>query len=61
MDAIIGDLLGDGHIRLISTMKDRYINKGRMEFTFSVNNLSYLRYLKFVVYKELCTLNEPTP
>lgn len=56
MDAIIGDMLGDGHIRCSPNNK-----KGRMEFTFSTDNLPYLNYLKFVIYSELCNLTKPTP
>jgi hypothetical protein len=66
MDAIIGDLLGDGHIRHNNknTNKDTpnlKIGNARMEFTFSIDNLPYLRYLKFVAYSEICTKTEPTP
>jgi len=32
-----------------------------MELTFSVANLPYLRYLKFVAYSYICTRSEPTP
>jgi len=56
MSILIGDLLGDGHIRLGSNQKS-----GRMEFTFSTQNLPYLNYLKFVAYQEICTMTKPTP
>jgi len=59
MDALVGDLLGDGHIRLKTYKDGNFI--GRLEFTFSVKNLPYLRYLKFIIYQEICTLTEPTP
>jgi hypothetical protein len=59
MDALVGDLLGDGHIRLKTYKNGNYI--GRLEFTFSVKNLPYLRYLKFIIYQDICTLTEPTP
>lgn len=59
LDAITGDLLGDGHIS-----KGNYIKwpgtNGRLEFTFSVSNLAYLRHLKFNVYSLISTLSEPT-
>lgn len=55
-EAIIGDLLGDGYIS-----KPSNTNSSRLEFTFSAQNLPYLRYLKFNVYKDLCTSSEPTP
>lgn len=55
-DALIGDLLGDGHIRYPSNGKTT-----RMEFTFSKDNLPYLNYLKFIVYSEFCTQSRPTP
>lgn len=32
-----------------------------MEFTFSTQNLSYLRHLKYVVYQRIFTSLEPTP
>lgn len=47
-DALVGDLLGDG-----SNSKPSYINSSRLEFTFSVQNLPYLKHLKFFVYKDL--------
>lgn len=58
MDAIIGDLLGDGHIQIWSLKKGV---SGRMGFTFSVKNLPYLEYLKNNIYKEICTNAKPTP
>ena len=65
-DAIIGDLLGDGHIRFLGKRTNKLnervnIGNARMEFTFSTANLPYLRYLKFVAYREICTISEPTP
>jgi len=57
MNALVGDLLGDGHIRVFNNSN----GKGRLEFTFSIMNLPYLRYLKFGIYSELCTQSEPTP
>jgi hypothetical protein len=36
-------------------------NSSQLEFTFSVQNLPYLKHLKFNVYKDLCTLTDPTP
>ena len=48
MDALVGDLLADGHIRLKTYKDGNFI--GRLEFTFSVKNLPYLRYLKFIIY-----------
>ena len=65
-DAIIGDLLGDGHIRFHGkrkTIDNKISNSGnaRMEFTFSKQNLPYLNYLKFVAYSEICTTSKPTP
>jgi hypothetical protein len=32
-----------------------------MEFTFSTQNLPYLRHLKDILYKPICTSSEPTP
>jgi hypothetical protein len=65
-DAIIGDLLGDGHIIFHGKSKkenNENMNVGntRMEFTFSRQNLPYLQYLKFVIYKDICTTSLPTP
>jgi hypothetical protein len=63
-DAIIGDLLGDGHIRYSNRRKDKKktnIGNARMEFTFSTQNLPYVQYLKFVAYQEICTPSLPTP
>src|SRR4030081_2334965 len=59
INALVGDLLGDGHIRLKTYKDGNFI--GRLEFTFSVKNLPYLRYLKFIIYQDICTLTEPTP
>lgn len=53
-------MLGDGHISRGDISKYPNIN-ARLQFTFSVQNLPYLRYLKFVVYASICTLTEPTP
>jgi len=65
IDAIIGDLLGDGHIRFSNkVLKDNkyfYQGNARMEFTFSTANLPYVQYLKFVAYSDICTISEPTP
>jgi len=65
-DAIIGDLLGDGHLRFHGKNNNKNNQRSnssnaRMEFTFSRPNLPYLRYLKFVAYGEICTISEPTP
>lgn len=59
-DAIIGDLLGDGHINMGNIKKWPGMN-GRLEFTFSKDNLPYLRHLKFFIYADICTKTEPTP
>lgn len=59
-EAIIGDMLGDGHISLGNIKKWPNMN-GRLEFTFSKNNLSYIQYLKFIIYANICTKTEPTP
>src|SRR5271154_4518032 len=59
-DAITGDLLGDGHLSVGKYKEISRIN-ARLEFTFSVSNIAYLRYLKFVVYADISTLSEPTP
>ena len=42
---------------------NKFINVGnvRMEFTFLVANLPYLRYLKFIAYINACTRSERTP
>ena len=66
IDAIIGDLLGDGHIRftkkhVINNNQNISKANARMEFTFSTANLPYLRYLKYIAYQEYCTTSEPTP
>jgi NADH:ubiquinone oxidoreductase subunit 4 (subunit M) len=54
-DALIGDLLGDGHLRFhgkstIENNKKVYTCNARMEFTFSTPNLPYLRHLKHVLF-----------
>jgi hypothetical protein len=54
-DALIGDLLGDGHLRFhgkstIENNKKVYTCNARMEFTFSTPNLPYLRHLKYVLF-----------
>lgn len=62
LDAVNGDLLGDGHISSGTGDRLKYPNVHcRLQFTFSAQNLPYLRYLKFVVYAPLCTNSEPTP
>ena len=53
-------MLGDGYISMGDRFNYPKIN-GRLEFTFSVQNLPYLRYLKFVLYAPFCTNSEPTP
>jgi len=58
-------LLGDGHLgfHIKTPIKDNQsVKRGnaRMEFTVSTNNLPYLRYLKFVAYREICRTTEPT-
>lgn len=59
-DALIGDMLGDGHISRGDISKYPNIN-ARLMFTFSAENLPYLRHLKFVVYSSISTATEPTP
>lgn len=56
LDAITGDMLG--HISSDHLKSNVHC---RLQFTFSVQNLPYLRYFKFVVYALLCTNSEPTP
>jgi len=50
-------MLGDGSINRGNYEKWRGTN-GRLEFTFSISNLSYLRHLKFNVYSSICTTKE---
>lgn len=57
--AFIGDLLGDGNVRLRKNKNGIYTS--RFEFTFSKDNLPYLRHLKFKIYSKICTISEPTP
>lgn len=59
LETITGELLGDGHITL-RTKKNLEVS-GRLEFTFSVKNLSYLKYLKFKALAYICTDSFPTP
>jgi len=59
LERITGELLGDGHITL-RTKKNLEVS-GRLEFTFSVKNLSYLKYLKFKALASICTDSSPTP
>lgn len=59
LDAMVGDLLADGSIGMGNYKKWPATN-GRLEFTFSVSYLAYLKYLKFNVYSDICTLKEPT-
>jgi len=59
-EAIIGDMLGDGHINMGNIKKGSNIN-GRLQFTFSKKNLPYLQYLKYIIYVDICTKTEPTP
>jgi hypothetical protein len=54
-----GELLGDGHISVRS--KKNLEVSGRLEFTFSIKNLSYLKYLKFKALANICTDSPPTP
>jgi LAGLIDADG DNA endonuclease family/Proton-conducting membrane transporter len=60
LDAIVGDLLGDGSINRGNYKRWPGTN-GRLEFTFSISNLAYLRHLKFNIYSSICTSSEPTP
>lgn len=60
LDAIVGDLLGDGSINIGNYLRWPGTN-GRLEFTFSVSNLAYLNHLKFNVYSSICTSSKPTP
>lgn len=58
MEVITGELLGDGYIR--SNPKKYPKINGRLEFTFSAKNLSYLGYLKYDVLRFICTKSKPT-
>ena len=55
-EALVGDLLGDGHIS-----KPSKTGSSRIQFTFSVQNLPYLNYLKSNIYKSICGLTDPIP
>ena len=59
LEIITGELLGDGHIRYDPEPNSR--TEGRLEFTFSIKNLSYLKYLKYVALASICTDSEPSP
>lgn len=59
LEIITGELLGDGHIRYDPEPISR--TEGRLEFTFSVKNLGYLKYLKYVALASICTDSEPSP
>jgi len=70
LEVIIGELLGDGYIRLGKIKGDGYIRlgkikgditQGRLEFTFSTKNIIYLKYLKFNALAFICTRSLPTP
>jgi len=50
---ITGELLGDGHIKYESECTPHL--HGRLVFTFSATNFSYLKYLKFVALAPICT------
>jgi hypothetical protein len=54
--AIIGDLLGDGHLK-----KPKTNGNCRLVFTFSAKNMAYIEYMRSKVYGSLCTINAPTP
>ena len=61
---ITGEMLGDGHIRLITTLNNedntsKLEPKARLEFTFKL--LEYVNYLKFNVLKDICNNTPPTP
>jgi hypothetical protein len=59
LNIITGELLGDGHIKYDPECTPHI--HGRLEFTFSAKNLSYLKYLKYVALAPICTNSEPTP
>ena len=59
LEVIIGELLGDGYIRLGKIKGD--ITQGRLEFTLSTKNIIYLKYLKFNALAFICTRSLPTP
>ncbi|RYE15037.1 MAG: hypothetical protein EOP34_04695 [Rickettsiales bacterium] len=63
LDAIVGDMLGNGSINIGNFKKWGEFRRtnGRLEFRFAISNLAYLRHLKFNVYSSICTLKEPTP
>lgn len=55
-EALVGNLLGDGAI-----IED-YVNKNsRIEFTFAVKHIEYIKHLKEVAYASICTTSAPTP
>lgn len=58
IEIIIGELLGDGHIR---KSRGNIRGEARLEFTFSVKNLQYVKYLKYEALNFVCTDSEPTP
>jgi len=59
MDIIIGELLGDGHIKY-NTKSGSFIN-GRLEFTFSAKALYYAKYLKYEALAIICTDTQLVP
>lgn len=50
-------MLGNGNINKGNYKKWPGTNK-RLEFTFAISNLAYLRHLKFNVYSSICTSKE---
>jgi len=59
MEILIRELLGDGYIRY-NPKNTPQIN-GRLEFTFSVKNLQYVKFLKYEALAFICNKSESTP
>jgi hypothetical protein len=56
VNALIGELLGDGHLRF--THKDKLDNvSGNAHFAITLKNYDYALYLKDKIYFSICTLN----
>lgn len=54
--ALVGDMLGDGHLRQISpSTKTRPFGTAQLAFTFSTANYPLITYLRYKIYYSLCT------
>jgi LAGLIDADG DNA endonuclease family len=57
IDALVGDMLSDAHMR----KSGRRSQNNRVEWTLGFKNMDYINHLRYKVYKDFFTSTPPNP